>query len=1016
MSFFKNFSRDEYKELEKYCQENGIDLNITKKIEEVFRLKELDMLLSLQEGKSSFSISNFNNLVCSFFKALDFSFGEVDDRKLMEIKENIGEAFKYFDSLDLDFKYKEVIFKAFISNLNSIDFSSLINSKGIYDLLTYEPIRNSKIVREFVELRYDSLYAQNSSFTSFVLNLYKLLDKFDLEDVNKINYVFLSSNDTLLYFKKNPSRLKYYFNEGLIHNFSKETLSFLFRTELIKNSDFCDSDDKFFVILSEMSNYMLNTTGNNVDLFDGVFSFFDYDHRDTLIDLFVEYYDKFYINKKEKKFERDEVFKGLLAFVLDYGKNISFLYQNDVYDLESFFELKRQKIDKLYNYAFGKDGVVKLKYDVFDVDDDFSFSNKNLRVLKEIFLRKIYGVSLENAAYLKAKYGVFLDKCESEFLDEDKSTFNLLKSILNIYNLSLSDTDQLKEVLTLFCRNVTEKGFYDFSNDGSFSMIQALVNRMFMNTYNNILYLVDENASVLYSEDGVLVVDPGVEFNMIVSSVNGVGDFFRNTEGYAYMYNSSYNSSNHGICSSFISNENLGVVVLNKPLIGYTNLDKDSLDAMGIGDIYSSTDSVNLRRSNSEVGEGRFFLTPKQLTNYTRFGYNEMVFNRFLSNDDDNRFKVQPSYVVAYKIDDKYKKTKMYKESLKMAKEFGVPLVLIDVPKVKEHEKKVISEKENELFNSKAVNKDLVIDIITRYMNNYSGSLTICRSRGDYGNNWNYKKDFSILGINRFLRMVRRKVQNFDIDKINEWCDALTAAYELEEEKNALALVIEEYEYSLKDEEFLLDDKIYFMDKVSNIRESSVYRKMLEDDLLDVSSAIFVPVESESMPKVETILNLSNEILRNSYCTFNCGELDKIVPSRELGNLSEGEKNAAGLVISYFLGDYGENYFSNLCECNLSNIYFRKNYMSLYDSVGDSPVYNGKECDDSFLLRLTEHFTRMEDEDFVKLFEPLIDMAEGKDFWNEYEEFLLEQKNCMTDIFSDFFVKKEVKKETKVKK
>ena len=61
-------------------------------------------------------------------------------------------------------------------------------------------------------------------------------------------------------------------------------------------------------------------------------------------------------------------------------------------------------------------------------------------------------------------------------------------------------------------------------------------------------------------------------------------------------------------------------------------------------------------------------------------------------------------------------------------------------------------EDSNALFISyNKVNKDLMHDIITRYMNNYTGSLTITRSRKDRGNNWKYSRDFSEEGLNVFV-------------------------------------------------------------------------------------------------------------------------------------------------------------------------------------------------------------------------------------------------------------------------
>ena len=191
------------------------------------------------------------------------------------------------------------------------------------------------------------------------------------------------------------------------------------------------------------------------------------------------------------------------------------------------------------------------------------------------------------------------------------------------------------------------------------------------------------------------------------------------------------------------------------------------------------------------------------MSNETRYGYNEILVDRFLMQDDEGKLKLQPSYLVFFKMsDDDYKFNQVYFQTLKMAQDFGIPIMVVDIPKVKEHERSKIKEMEEELFGSDEVDPKLVEDIVTRYMNNYTGSLTIA---ANYSCGWKKTEDFSIDGIRQFFAKSVEKIASIeDPDVQKQWLEALESAYRLEKKRYKEAKSVSGWKDSVS--KFLLQD------------------------------------------------------------------------------------------------------------------------------------------------------------------------------------------------------------------
>lgn len=157
--------------------------------------------------------------------------------------------------------------------------------------------------------------------------------------------------------------------------------------------------------------------------------------------------------------------------------------------------------------------------------------------------------------------------------------------------------------------------------------------------------------------------------------------------------------------------------------------------------------------------------------------------DRFIIDDKENCLKLQPDYVVYYKFSNDYEKSDIFQKSLNVAKDFKIPIVVIDVLKVKENEKKEIKLLEEELFLRDKCDKDLLNSIVVRYMNNYTGALVMMSSKSV-----NYKEDFSVKGMEDFFDKLLKKIEKIDDSRRKkEWIDDLEEVYfdEMRKFKNA---------------------------------------------------------------------------------------------------------------------------------------------------------------------------------------------------------------------------------------
>jgi len=452
------------------------------------------------------------------------------------------------------------------------------------------------------------------------------------------------------------------------------------------------------------------------------------------------------------------------------------------------------------------------------------------------------------------------------------------------------------------------------------------------------------------------------------------------------------------------------------------------LNSMGDKDIFTATNIYNLR---NHVGDNYSFIPANKLSDETRYGYNELVLDRFLINDEKNILKLQPSYVVFYKFnEDDYKNTELYKNSLKTAKDFGIPIMVIDVPKVKQHEKEVIAIKEQELFASVEPKPELLREIVIRYMNNYTGSLTMVGEQV-------CSEDFSVKGMRNFFESLEMFILDLK-DKKNqvEWLSNLEDVYLEEKEKYSEVEATDAWNYSVRN--FVLEHQYFVDDLIRDNRERLALNEIysIDDDgesifeikdkynpevvLENGDTAVFL-TEKTFLPHAKTIVDLLQYL---DMCTiFKVDEYEFSDINRSFsdvkGKILSADNKGDGvsfllenLVCSYFLGngkdfmlveDFIYDDFNLEIDVNIEDNYdWNKDLLSsgFKNIISKNKfMYYDPDVAEKFILKIEA----MSEEKFLEIFEPIIEnqskkSGESKD---EVSNIFLNRKNNIRSTFEN---------------
>lgn len=424
--------------------------------------------------------------------------------------------------------------------------------------------------------------------------------------------------------------------------------------------------------------------------------------------------------------DKDKVIDSLI-FILSKGSYKTFMIEslNDLIDLKGHLR-------KLYVDAENSCGVVS--------------------GLLNCYLLTYYGLTLDEAKSLISSFASDLTVDDNLLDESDKKIISSLKSLKEL--IECKNLDLLRKKIILQ-ENLCDDSFdFDLAYVASF---EAQVRKVFTKVFNKKLSDPKDMHKYhkLSKRMGVNVYN-GIDYDnpnffMLVSALGAYTNYEKPDNYYEDWVRPSNNV--HAFCSSLISNQMMGIARANYAVLGFRDVPESSLLLAAPYDIASSTANGLM---DTAVRTRRKFLFPDKMIDYTRHTHNEITLERLYKDG-----KYLPSYVLYITesfipdmpLEDEIPESLTYvnqglnawKNTLQAARDFNVPIVVIDRSVVKKHEIALINDKVDEFYETH--NPNLIYDILTRFENNRAGTR-------DYWNGYGFETNDAKMLFTRLFSII----------------------------------------------------------------------------------------------------------------------------------------------------------------------------------------------------------------------------------------------------------------------
>ncbi len=379
------------------------------------------------------------------------------------------------------------------------------------------------------------------------------------------------------------------------------------------------------------------------------------------------------------------------------------------------------------------------------INEQETKSNMDINVIKSAFLLKAFGIDLISAKSICSRY----DLSSLKQTSENEDLFEMYNAIMEIINEQ--DSSILLEAYKEFSQGMSPK-----PNFMRLSIFENSLRREFALALNDSVYKCNGKPVII---DGVRIYDAGTDFKMMVTAIGAYQSNFGNQENYREYWNSPTIRS-HGNCCSLIGNDNLSMANVKNVIFGFSTMDENMLLLSSTKDINSTPLSKRFNIVEEEyngnnrnihgqilnaigrVGYGIEFTSPQIMLDNTRGDYNELVYERRDLSSNPLFYKKNPDYIVyveeyedidfymqKYSDDlgmleylQKQRETQIqqFKESIKAAKDFNIPIVKINRERCAKNSISHINALLSEFVRT--LNPRLISEIICEFENNRSGN------------------------------------------------------------------------------------------------------------------------------------------------------------------------------------------------------------------------------------------------------------------------------------------------------
>lgn len=404
-------------------------------------------------------------------------------------------------------------------------------------------------------------------------------------------------------------------------------------------------------------------------------------------------------------YNKAEIIEKLLwVYTTDYQEHLS---------IKSDINNKLSSLQDITNL----ENIIKTTCDSI-IDDESKKSEKDINKIKDALIMSTYGIGLDKAEALLKSY----DISKFELTEENKHTMLMYLAISEICNEI--NPDKLITIYNEYTQENTIK--INYLRDVVFqNELRIMFAKELNNTYANI-----QDFERINEQNGIPIYDAGTDFNICMTAIGAYQDNFKDQKNYFNYWNNKKILS-HINCCSLIANNNLTTATISNICLGFSNFDDEMLICGSNRDMNSTDMSERMYGMNYFDSELK---SPEELINSTRGQYNEIDYER-RDLGDGKYYKKNPDFIMFFEefddidnldidnleiqqiLNDEKRK---WQESLKAAKEFGIPIVKINREKCAKFESEKIEKKFKEYMETHDIG--LLSDIITNFENNRTGT------------------------------------------------------------------------------------------------------------------------------------------------------------------------------------------------------------------------------------------------------------------------------------------------------
>lgn len=355
-----------------------------------------------------------------------------------------------------------------------------------------------------------------------------------------------------------------------------------------------------------------------------------------------------------------------------------------------------------------------------------AIEHRNLNEAKNAYLNKYFKVNIQEAQEIVRMFGYSIQEfsenpeclMQTKYIEQLQKIINLekLDTILDIYTNSQIEPLSFDE--TIFIDQSIRQMFSKQMSDSMFKITDNVLNENDLyvpNVPRDMEFVVKING--LETLKKVPVYEPGFDFKMLVHSTAAYGKMYLINDNYFDSWNKNGRTSNHGICCSMISNDNMGMAVVNDVLFGFDSWDCKAITKSSPYDLYSINDDYDIQE-----GRPMIFMSSQDIINNTRHTHNEHILERYELRPEKRTIEcqnIQPSYVIIYSD----MKNEIKQKAIKCSSEMNIPIVYLDKEKIVQHEVSKIDKKISEISKCSTLKEKLNIleQILLSHENNRSG-------------------------------------------------------------------------------------------------------------------------------------------------------------------------------------------------------------------------------------------------------------------------------------------------------